>query len=112
VPSSVQPSKTSSPDDKFRAKNDDQLDQFLEVMQPRAKKGPSWANDAKQLAFVDSNAAGEDLNVEDNGGRNREEGLSDLDWMRRHMTKNIDSVDKAFEQSDDEAMDDKQQEKV
>lgn len=33
-----------------------------------------------------------------------QEGLSDLDWMRRHISKAVDQAvpDKAFEQSDDE----------
>jgi multiple RNA-binding domain-containing protein 1 len=35
----------------------------------------------------------------------REEGLSDLDWMKRRMSKNVDVVEKAFEQSDDEDAD-------
>ena len=38
----------------------------------------------------------EDLSAE------REEGISDLDWMKRRITRNIEGTDKAFEQSEDE----------
>lgn len=92
-----------------------QLDEYLEVMQPRAKKGPSWANEAQahpDLAAPDTTpklndkTAGDDEKPKE---EEREEGISDLDWMRRRMTQTVDSVDtvpeKAFEQSDDE-MDD------
>jgi multiple RNA-binding domain-containing protein 1 len=30
------------------------------------------------------------------------EALSDLEWMKRHMSKKADVEEKAFEQSDDE----------
>lgn len=78
----------------------------MEVMHPR--KGPAWANDAavtessltstaKQQLGAPGNV---DIDVDD--GPVREEGLSDLDWMRQRMSKNVDTVQRAFEQSDDE----------
>jgi multiple RNA-binding domain-containing protein 1 len=75
-------------------------------MQPR--KGPAWANDAAQ---VESSLMGKakqqpkaPVDVDMDAGDNpvHEEGLSDLDWMRQRMSKNVDTVEKAFEQSDDE----------
>jgi len=93
------------------------------VMKPRTKKGPSWANDAEQLqssasanfkaAPVNKNSViSEDPNIEIDGDVEQREGLSDLDWMKRRMTMNADSVEKAFEQSDDETMGDKNTKEV
>jgi multiple RNA-binding domain-containing protein 1 len=32
----------------------------------------------------------------------RQDDVSDLEWMKQRMSKNVDVVEKAFEQSDDE----------
>ncbi|KAF8624322.1 hypothetical protein AX15_005951 [Amanita polypyramis BW_CC] len=35
------------------------------------------------------------------GGLKDNNGISDLDWLKKHMSKNVDNMDKAFDQSDD-----------
>ncbi|KAJ7982776.1 hypothetical protein DFH06DRAFT_710389 [Mycena polygramma] len=78
---------------------DSQMDEYLQVMQPRGNKGRTWANEAAPAAPINpppAEAMDEDTEPV------REEGLSDLDWMKRRMSKNVDVVEKAFEQSDDE----------
>ncbi|KAF7352281.1 Multiple RNA-binding domain-containing protein 1 [Mycena venus] len=77
-----------------------QLDEFLQVMQPRGNKGRTWANEAAPEAPMDPA-----MEVDEDTEPVREEGLSDMDWMKRHMSKNADVVEKAFEQSDDEDLD-------
>ncbi|KAJ7849818.1 hypothetical protein B0H14DRAFT_3085978 [Mycena olivaceomarginata] len=77
-----------------------QLDEFLQVMQPRGT-GRTWANEAVAVAAPAETSAPADAMEEDTEPL-REEGLSDLDWMKRRMSKNADVVEKAFEQSDDE----------
>ncbi|KAG6892118.1 hypothetical protein C0993_004795, partial [Termitomyces sp. T159_Od127] len=84
---------------------DDQLDEFMKIMQPRNKKGPLWANDAPSVqpavpapendADADADAPGDDKAAHD-------EAISDLEWMKRRMGSAVDEVDKVFEQSDDE----------
>ncbi|KIK58791.1 hypothetical protein GYMLUDRAFT_170626 [Collybiopsis luxurians FD-317 M1] len=98
------PPKKTKPDSKKeeKSKKDKQMEEFLEVMQ--TKKGPSWANEpqpeastsAKTLDDSTSAAVGEPAN---------EEGLSDMEWMRRRMTEKTDVEEKAFFQSDDEKED-------
>lgn len=77
----------------------------MNVMQPRNVKGPSWANEPQPAASsskqtLDIEMAQPELQEEPAN----QDGLSDLDWMRRHISKAVDQAvpDKAFEQSDDE----------
>lgn len=77
------------------------LDQFMDVMQPRTKKGPSWANEAKESHPVLPASHSEAMSTSDEPDNN--EAVSDLEWMRRRMNLASDSLpDKVFEQSDDE----------
>ncbi|KAG2343892.1 RNA-binding domain-containing protein [Suillus weaverae] len=77
------------------------LDQFMDVMQPRTKKGPSWANEAKESHPVLPAGPPEEMTTSD--GPDTNEAVSDLEWMRRRMNLVSDSLpDKVFEQSDDE----------
>ena len=88
-----------------------QLDEFLEVMKPRTKKGPAWANGMKeeQVAAhakqkqghesVERAETTEDTEMRDPAAV---EGLSDLDWMRMRMSNKVVDMEKVFEQSDDE----------
>ncbi|KAJ7043247.1 hypothetical protein C8F04DRAFT_1029332 [Mycena alexandri] len=92
APSTV-PAATAKP------AGDSQFDEYLQVMQPRGNKGRTWANESAVVAPVE--VADMDVDTEPA----REEGLSDLDWMKRRMSKNADVVEKAFEQSDDEDAD-------
>jgi multiple RNA-binding domain-containing protein 1 len=79
---------------------DAQLDQFLKVMQPRSTKGPSWANEPQASPIVETKTDGDD-EVEREG---KEDGISDLDWMKKHMTNDIERLDgeeeNVFMQSD------------
>lgn len=91
----------------------------MQVMQPRTKKGPSWANEASQprsevipsstvnvhpsrVKLVENAVDGEEEEKKEDGDVEREEGISDLDWMKGRMTQNIEASDKPFEQSEDE----------
>ncbi|KAI0060073.1 hypothetical protein BV25DRAFT_1807867 [Artomyces pyxidatus] len=91
---------------KAKAK-DDQFEQFMDVMQPRSRSGPSWADEPPSEPIPAKNAKkGQDavLNIAAvDDAEMQPEGLSDLEWMRRRMRQGVEeSADKAFEQSDDE----------
>ncbi|KAG1751710.1 hypothetical protein EDB19DRAFT_1673095 [Suillus lakei] len=78
------------------------LDQFMDAMQPRTKKGPSWSNDAKESHPVLSTDPPETCTTSD--GPDSNEAVSDLEWMRRRMNIVSDlPPDRVFEQSDDES---------
>jgi multiple RNA-binding domain-containing protein 1 len=96
VASSSQPAKAEVP-----AQNK-QLDSFLEVMQPR-NKGPSWANEEKvHEPSMPEVGPSDDVGMVGSTGP-EQEGLSDMEWLKRRMTENVDQVNsKMFEQSDDE----------
>ncbi|KAK0445041.1 uncharacterized protein EV420DRAFT_1648558 [Desarmillaria tabescens] len=98
--------KTAVREDKAKSAKESRLDEFMEVMQPRTKKGPSWANEAQQEASTSSRTLDMDMqdpevNAPDTEPVNQE-GLSDLDWMKRHLSKKVDEVERVFEQPDDE----------
>ncbi|KAJ3786386.1 hypothetical protein GGU10DRAFT_267157 [Lentinula aff. detonsa] len=82
-----------------KSKKDSQLDEFLDVM--HTKKGPSWANEVQPEASTsatkldDPSSMAKDESVV-------EEGLSDMEWMRRRTNKQPESEEKAYHQSDDE----------
>ena len=97
-------------------------DEFMQVMQPRTKKGPSWKDEdpAPVASSSNSPAAGrlkkmERVKQRDDGqdAASQEpeaaaEAMSDLDWLRKHTKPATDvdiHVDKVFEQSDDELVD-------
>ncbi|KAG6889211.1 hypothetical protein C0995_002671 [Termitomyces sp. Mi166 len=92
-------------------KTDDQLEEFMKVMQPRNKKGPSWANDAPSVEPVvpqpepvpGSEGVEEDVPLV-NDKAAHDETISDLEWMKRRMGSTVEAVEneKVFEQSDDE----------
>jgi multiple RNA-binding domain-containing protein 1 len=99
----------SNKDKATETKSTSQLDEFLEVMQPRTKKGPAWANDMKSEDVVPTGKtkhkqkAAEDIHTDVQGDDPAlEVTLSDLDWMKKHMSQNVDVVEKVFEQSDEE----------
>ena len=108
---SVRPkSGTVSDSPKKKEKQDDQLDAFMQVMQPRTKKGPSWANDFDIGTGQSSTSAGKQTKTDktENANVNNEknDNISDLDWMKQRMSKAVDDeTEKAYEQSDDEEKD-------
>ncbi|KAA1466873.1 hypothetical protein DENSPDRAFT_831780 [Dentipellis sp. KUC8613] len=89
-----------------KSKKEAQFDEFMKVMLPETRKGPSWA-DAPPPAPKDkakTKSKGKDstteVSEEASGDAEQPEGLSDLEWMRRRMKEGVE--EKAFEQSDDE----------
>ncbi|KAJ7771000.1 hypothetical protein DFH07DRAFT_804474 [Mycena maculata] len=87
-----------------KTSGDSQLDEYMQVMQPRGNKGRTWANEAAPTVAAEAappEATDADA-MDPDGEPQREEGLSDLDWMKRRMSKNVDVKEKVFEQSDDE----------
>lgn len=112
-------------------KGGDQLDEYLQAMKPRTKKGPSWANDepvagpsklvttadtptaekkgkkAKPETPLPEHDAQADVDVEEPPV---DQGVSDMDWFKRHTkpvleTPNEHLTERVFEQSDDESVD-------
>lgn len=106
---------------------DEHLKEFMQVMQPRTKKGPSWANE-EPLALlpvssvtnpVDDDLVSKsrtrvkgDVEVEDFGdveGEQKDAGISDLDWLKQRTKPVLDYTnvegEKVFEQSDDDESD-------
>lgn len=68
-------------------------------MQPRSKKGPSWANEAQakptiQVVEKELDTAMKDAEIT--------EGLSDLEWMKKHVSQMVDAEEKVFEQDAEE----------
>ncbi|KAI0702632.1 hypothetical protein C8Q76DRAFT_802236 [Earliella scabrosa] len=116
--------------DKSKKGSTSQLeDEFIQVMQPRTKKGPSWKDDDPLPTTGPSTSTdrtGEPSTKkksqklkhgdqeEKREGADRltpeaTEPVSDLDWLRRHTKATVDAdmvPEKDFEQSDDESSDD------
>ncbi|KZO97523.1 RNA-binding domain-containing protein [Calocera viscosa TUFC12733] len=107
-------------DGKPEPKKDTQKDKFVNAMAPRSK-GRTWADDllpapdpakpekqkkkTKPSQTDAVNGTGHEAHTDAVEEEDvREEGISDLEWMRRRMTKSIeaDAEGKAFEQSDEE----------
>ncbi|PFH49280.1 hypothetical protein AMATHDRAFT_48833 [Amanita thiersii Skay4041] len=111
-PGESQRVEAEKPIDALKDKNErknTQLDKFMSVMKPRTKKGPSWANEettnpstAPTRSSKQMDNVAETSNDESNQEKPSDEAISDLDWMKRHMSKSVANVDKVFEQSDDE----------
>ncbi|KAK2460406.1 hypothetical protein APHAL10511_007571 [Amanita phalloides] len=80
-------------------RRDSERDEFMRIMKPRTK-GPSWANEHPDAPASDAKAdTTKDTPMEEEVAN---DSISDLDWLKKHTSKNVDTVDKAFEQSDDE----------
>ncbi|KAF8630103.1 hypothetical protein AX17_005499 [Amanita inopinata Kibby_2008] len=82
---------------------DSQLDEFMKVMKPRTNKGPSWVNE--ESSTHDVVPSKEHISSVDEAGSEGDvldTAISDIDWMKKHMSKSVDKMDKVFEQSDDE----------
>ncbi|KAI0334194.1 hypothetical protein GY45DRAFT_1243119 [Cubamyces sp. BRFM 1775] len=113
------------PKDKAKGKADELEDEFLQVMQPRTKKGPSWKDDEPAPGPVASSSTGPTSELskkaktpkkkpespdEDSEQQTAQvEAVSDLDWLKRHTKPTLDDVEapgRVFEQSDDEDMQD------
>lgn len=103
-------------------KKDAQVEEFMQVMQPRTKKARTWANDdsaldASNIPVTDSTMKGGDVSDAALGTSHGDEvegvveEVDDLEWMKRRMQRGIKSVDesKAFSQDVD---DDKSTERI
>ncbi|EKM76657.1 hypothetical protein AGABI1DRAFT_122567 [Agaricus bisporus var. burnettii JB137-S8] len=73
-----------------------QAEEFLEVMKPRTKKGPIWANEAQPKDIRPQEQLVDKAPV-------NTATLSDAEWMKQRMSNNVDNEGKAFEQSDEES---------
>jgi multiple RNA-binding domain-containing protein 1 len=98
-PSVKQPTKTKTSKRSERP-SDPQFEQFLQVMKPRKKDGPAWANDAEPIPMAtpldrdesdEADTSGDESLADENDANKTDEGISDLDWMRRHMSKKADA---------------------
>ncbi|KAI5120243.1 hypothetical protein M0805_007547 [Coniferiporia weirii] len=91
-----------------------ELEEFIQIMQPRTKKARTWAN-GDAIPGPSSQGAGDAFlgnsvdvsNVIDvhHDGEKQEAGedIDDLEWMRRRMTKSVDTDnDKVFVQDDED----------
>ncbi|TFY56626.1 hypothetical protein EVG20_g8855 [Dentipellis fragilis] len=90
-----------------KSKKEAQFDEFMKVMLPEARKGPSWADapppSSKDRAKAKAKAKDSTAEAsEASSDAEQPEGLSDLEWMRRRMKQGVEEEEKAFEQSDDE----------
>lgn len=111
-----------------------QLDEFMEVMQPRTKKGRSWANEDTvapnaEIQAESSTAASTVKSkkskkkvaeyarqVSEEPGQEQLD-LDDIEWMKRRMTKALDVEveaveEKAFEQDDEDQVMEEEEVKV
>ncbi|KAL1937937.1 hypothetical protein VTO73DRAFT_12687 [Trametes versicolor] len=121
--------KKSSSKDKSQGAGDALATEFLQVMQPRSQKGPSWkdeepAQEPVASSSTSANSADKPLKkskksktqpdhvdgvTEDQEPVTATEPVSDLDWLKRHTKTAVadaEANEKAFEQSDDEPMQD------
>ncbi|EPQ55616.1 hypothetical protein GLOTRDRAFT_75766 [Gloeophyllum trabeum ATCC 11539] len=109
--------------EKKSGKKEKQLEEFMKVMQPRTK-GRTWADDVTVTEPAhpssdqtkpkkkDKKKKAEDVEMHDAeraGGDEepKEEGISDLEWMKRRM-KAVAVEEKVFEQSDEENVDEEE----
>ncbi|OBZ74791.1 Multiple RNA-binding domain-containing protein 1 [Grifola frondosa] len=111
----------------------DQLSTFMQVMQPRTKKGPSWANGDSVAQPIASTSVSNEPSSLQSKSKTREapaildsrddeteavlnEGISDLDWLKQRTKQTSELLDddtpaRVFDQSDDEKMDDTEEHK-
>ncbi|KAF9447641.1 RNA-binding domain-containing protein [Macrolepiota fuliginosa MF-IS2] len=80
----------------MKEKSSAQVEEFLEVMQPRTKKGPSWVNETRVEQPVPPSEEPKDESSAISTA------LSDMEWMKQRMSQHVDKEGKAFEQSDEE----------
>ncbi|RPD76903.1 RNA-binding domain-containing protein [Lentinus tigrinus ALCF2SS1-7] len=121
--------KKSKPSGSKKGGGNELEDQFLQVMQPSSKKGPSWKDDDPALVASTpiavshkkskkSKKGGDNVDAVEEGEstpqQEHETSVSDMDWLRHHTTTQLDAAgdEKVFEQSEDEAMEEDEEEDV
>lgn len=93
------------------AAQDPQLEEFLDVMKSRAKKGPSWKDGAVEEPQVATKkaknkpATSTETEHVSEGDEVRPEVASDLDWLKQHTKSALDTEAIAFDQPDEEMQD-------
>ncbi|KAF8963296.1 hypothetical protein BDZ97DRAFT_1939578 [Flammula alnicola] len=94
TPSAHLPSSAPADVMTTEGRGDSKLEEFMKVMKP--KKGPAWANEpvVESLVPVPTDAPIPGLYAQGE--------LSDLEWMKQRTSRNVDSEERVFEQSDDE----------
>ena len=123
VKSPVKGQTSKSSADKKTARSELQ-DEFMQVMKPRTKKGPSWKDDdpvpgpstdppaAATKKAKKSKKVSQEQEAEANESTHEQEAsveaISDIDWLKKHTKSTLDTseVEKAYEQSEDESIDD------
>ncbi|THH23232.1 hypothetical protein EUX98_g7946 [Antrodiella citrinella] len=108
--------KQASSDSASSVPKNAQFEEFAKLMQPRSKKGPSWANDEELQPVASTSALPtpkpkqvvDEPESKENDAEEEPQatGLSDLDWLKRHQKVTIQAPEPAkvtvFDQSDDE----------
>ncbi|KIP06573.1 hypothetical protein PHLGIDRAFT_106837 [Phlebiopsis gigantea 11061_1 CR5-6] len=103
--------------EKEKSPGDAQLEEYMQVMQPRSRKGPSWkdsdvlpAPGAKASSSTtqakSSEEGADDGEAPDASPEN--EAASDMDWLKRHTKSSLDiseSANQDFVQSDEDMED-------
>ena len=97
-----------------------QYQEFAKVMQSRSKKGPSWANDDEHQPVASTSTlpaqaskrtsvAEREVDPTSSDGVedvNQGNGLSDVDWLKRHQRSAVETLDSenitVFDQSDED----------
>lgn len=77
-----------------KQKHSAKVEEFLEVMKPRTKKGPTWANEEqpKDIQPQEQSVDATPMNLT---------ALSDSEWLKQRMSQNVDNVGKVFEQPEE-----------
>lgn len=131
--------KDSKLSDSKKAGSSSQLDEFMQIMKPRTKKGPSWANDdvvatTSKLSSTSLNEAGpsspkkvrskaavakgSETPVTESDSPEEaiaeQEPISDMDWLKQRQKSILESSppEKAYEQSEDEVEEEPEADKV
>lgn len=83
-----------------KSKKEAELEEFMQVMQPRTKKERTWINEDGPVAGPSSQRldepprlkVGDDEDVSDDPAEQNDasEEVDDLEWMRRRMRKDLD----------------------
>ena len=107
--------KESRHEVKTTNKKEQELEEFMKVMQPRTKKERVWMNEDLSLPGPSSQPiAGSSKSVPDVSPQGAEgdeaevpEEVDDLEWMKRRMKKSLDDTEeKVFIQDEDDVIPD------
>lgn len=113
LPDAELKSSTSKTEDtkpeKTKSKKEAELDEFMQVMQPRTKKERTWANNDTDVAGPSSHPTADIPPVPESEAAADDEmqedavEVDDLEWMRRRMKKSLgeETEEKVFMQDED-----------